>query len=146
MLLGLCVLFMQALQTPSLVTLVRTEGGINPSEEKVVFFEDGTVVRESWSLAQRERQRFRGRLDSRQLETLEELVGKAQAAGWPAALNEAQGVQAAFALSLTWRWQGQVRTVTGYTFGSPPLPQGFLEVTQALAELAQRVTHREGER
>lgn len=138
MLVGLCVLFMQALQTPPLATLVRTEGGINPSEEKLVFFEDGTVLWEFWSLAQRERQLLEGHLDGRQVQELKELLVRAEEARWPATLNAAQGAQVAFAVTLRWRWQGRENNVTGYPFGQPPLPEAFENITQALVDLARR--------
>lgn len=134
--LGVCILFMQTLQTPPMAVIVRTEGGINPSEEKVTFFHDGRVLLESWSLAQRERRQRSGRLDRPQLARLAELLSQAQQAGWPPSLNQASGPQVSFSVTLTWWQEGKEARVTGYTFGEPPLPEDFGKLTQELFELA----------
>lgn len=142
---SLCVVLLQALQPP-VATVVRTEGGINPAEEKVVFFQDGTTVWESWSLAKREKQRVQGRLGRMQMLQLQELVAKAEKARWPATLNHAQGTQTAFTVTLSWRWHGPEKTVTGYPFGDPPLPQKFQELIDALLTLAQDAVASAGSR
>lgn len=138
--LGLCVLFMQTLQVPPLAVILRSEGGINPSEEKVTFFHDGSVLLESWSLAQRQRYQKHGRLSRQQVARLEELLARAQQAAWSPTLNQAQGPQAAFAVTLTWWWQGREKSVTGYTFGEPPLPEDFAQLAEELFELAKAAT------
>ncbi len=134
--LGVCVLFMQALQTPPLAVVVRSEGGINPSEERVTFFHDGRVLVESWSLAQREKHQRSGRLDRQEVARLSKLLSQAQRAGWPPTLNRANGPQAAFAVTLTWWWQGKEKSVTGYTFGEPPLPYEFQKLAEGFLQLA----------
>lgn len=136
--LGVCVLCMQALQAPPLAVVVRSEGGINPSEEKLTFFQDGRVVVESWSLAQRDKRQSSGRLDPQQFVRLEELLAKAQKANWPPTLNQTRGPQVAFSMTLTWWWQGKENSVLGYTFGEPPLPEEFTELAQELFQLAQK--------
>ncbi|MFN3413185.1 MAG: hypothetical protein ACK42L_03895 [Thermoanaerobaculum sp.] len=136
--LGVCVLCMQVLQAPPLAVVVRSEGGINPSEEKVTFFQDGRLLLESWSLAQRDKRQSSGRLDPQQFLTLESLLAKAQKANWPPTLNQARGAQVAFSVTLTWWWQGKETSTTGYTFGEPPLPEDFGKLTQELFALAAK--------
>lgn len=144
--LGVCVLFMQVLQMPPLVVVTRSEGGINPSEEKVTVYHDGRVLVESWSLAQRERRHQSGRLNPQQFAKLEELLSQAQQAGWSPTLNQASGPQAAFAVTLTWWWQGKEKSVTGYTFGEPPLPSEFQKLAEELLELAGKAVKPAGSR
>jgi len=118
-----------------LLSLLSTEGGINPGEELLTVATDGSVYLRRWRLAGREPLEEHWNVGAEGVARLLQAVDESPFAELPAQLNDATGSAAAFTLRLVVRRRGVERAVLAYRHGSPEIPREFNELVKRLRDL-----------
>jgi hypothetical protein len=122
-----------------LLSLLITEGGINPGEEFLTVASDGSVYLRRWRLASREPVEERWSIGAEGVARLLRAVEEGRFSGFPPQLNDAAGSAAAFTVRLAVRREGVERSVLAYRHGSPEVPQEFDRLVRQLRESVMAV-------
>lgn len=117
------------------LSLLVTEGGANPGEERFELAADGTVVHHTWRLASPHPVEHRWNLGSEGVERVRQALAACRFFELPESLNQARGTAAAYTLQLEVREGGRSHTVLAYTAVSPPPPARFTTLVERVRDI-----------
>jgi len=107
------------------LSLLITEGGENPGEERFELSASGDVVHHTWRLEGQQLAEQRWSIGASGVESVRKALGRCSFLELPETLNQAQGADAAFTVRLEVSNGERKRAVLAYSFGSPPVPDRF---------------------
>ncbi|MFH1177340.1 MAG: hypothetical protein V1750_08025 [Acidobacteriota bacterium] len=117
------------------LTLLTTEGGFNPAEERFELEGDGQVSYRVWELALGPAATESWSIARDRLDEIRRIVDPSRLQEMPDLLNAGEGASSAFMVRLEVVLGDRGRTMVAYPFGAPPLPPAFAEVVTAIRRL-----------
>ena len=110
------------------LSLLVTEGGSNPGEERFELSADGSVVHHTWRLATRQPAEQRWSIEAEGVEKIRKALAGCRFLELAGTLNQAQGADAAYTVRLEAVEGGRRHAVLAYKLGSPSPPERFLKL------------------
>lgn len=114
------------------LSLLVTEGGTNPGEERFELSADGAVVHHTWRLASQQAAEQRWSIGAEGVEKIRKALGGCRFLELADTLNEGQGADAAYTVRLEAVEDGRRHAVLAYKLGSPSPPERFLKLVQRI--------------
>jgi hypothetical protein len=107
------------------LSLLVTEGGENPGEERFELSASGDVVHYTWRLETPQPVEERWSIGVPGVEKARKVLASCGFPDLPETLNQAQGADAAYTVRLEVSNGERKRAVLAYTLGAPPIPDRF---------------------
>jgi hypothetical protein len=114
------------------LTLLFTDGGENPGEERFELAADGAVVHHSWRLATPEPVEQQWTIGTEGVEKVRAALARCRFREFTEALNQASGAGAAYTVQLEVLEGGRSHAVLAYRFGSPLPSERFLKLVERI--------------
>jgi len=114
------------------LSLLVTEGGENPGEERFELSANGDVVHHTWRLASQQPAEQRWSIGAAGVEKARRALAGCRFLELPATLSQAQGADAAYTVRLEVSDGELKRAVLAYSLGSPPAPERFLKLVERI--------------
>jgi hypothetical protein len=114
------------------LSLLFTEGGENPGEERFELAVDGAVVHHTWRLSTPEPAEQRWTIGAEGVENVRKALAACRFLELAEALNQAHGADAAYTVQLEVLEGGRSHAVLAYRFGSPPPSGRFLKLVERI--------------
>jgi hypothetical protein len=114
------------------LSLLITEGGENPSEERFELSADGDVMHYAWRLDNPQPVEERWSIGVPGVEKARKVLAGCRFLDLPETVNQAQGAEAAYTVRLEVSEGERKRAVLAYSFGSPPVPDRFHRLVERI--------------
>lgn len=114
------------------LSLLVTEGGENPGEERFELAASGDVVHSAWRLETPQPVEERWSIGASGVERAHKTLAACGFLELPETLNQAQGADAAYTVRLEVSNGEHKRAVLAYTLGSPPVPDRFHRLVERI--------------
>jgi hypothetical protein len=114
------------------LSLLVTEGGENPGEERFELSAGGDVMRYTWRLDNPQPVEERWSIGAPGVEKARKVLAGCGFLDLPETLNQAQGADAAYTVRLEVSDGERTRAVLAYSFGSPPVPDRFHRLVERI--------------
>ena len=114
------------------LSLLVTEGGTNPGEERFELSADGAVVHHTWRLASQQPAERRWSIGVEGVEKVRKALAGCRFLELADTLNQAQGADAAYTVRLEAVEGGRRHAVLAYKLGSPTPPERFVKLVERI--------------
>ena len=114
------------------LSLLITEGGENPGEERFELSADGDVMHYAWRLDNPQPVEERWSIGVPGVEKARKVLAGCRFLELPETVNQAQGAEAAYTVRLEVSEGERKRAVLAYSFGSPPVPDRFHRLVERI--------------